>query len=91
MNKIDNKFLMVEGEKYDELKVRVLNGSLKEHEGHRRQNVIDFFKILNSTNDFEINLTPDIQYRLSRLAGTTLLKAAYILKSLYSIKDIEGD
>lgn len=81
----------VEGVEYDELAILTLKGWLNEHAGHRTQNVADFCKVFNALQDFKIELDAPLQYRLSRLAGTTLLEAAYILRSLDRVKNVPGD
>jgi O-methyltransferase len=83
--------VLVDGVEYDEHAIRVLKGLLGEQIGHRTQNVSDFFKIFNSIQEDKIVLTPELHHRLKQLAGTTLLEAAYILKSLDKIKDVQGD
>lgn len=83
--------ITVDGIEYDQLSIRRLNGWLKEHTGHRSQNVADFCKVFNSAQDFKIELDPALRFRLSRLAGTTLLEAAYILRSIERIKNVSGD
>lgn len=83
--------IMVDGVEYDEHAIRALKSFLGEQVAHRTNNVSDFFKIFNVVQKTKITLTPEIQYRLSRLAGTTLLESAYILKSLDLIEGVQGD
>lgn len=87
---MDN-IITIDGVAYDEQALRVLKSSLNEQLSHRNQNVSDFIKVFNTTQEHKINLTKEIQYRMARLAGTTLLEAAYILTSLEKVRLIQGD
>ena len=55
---IKNQTIMVEGVEYDEFKVRVLNGALREHEGHRSQNVLILLKYLIASMNLKLNSRP---------------------------------
>ena len=76
---------------YGEQEIRVLLALINEHTGHRARNVSDFFKVFNAARADKLDITPEISYRLSRLAGTTLLEAAHILLAIKKTQSIPGD
>ena len=55
------------------------------------QNTKEFIQVFNAATKQILPISDFILYRLSRLAGTTLLEAAYILSALKKTKPIEGD
>lgn len=71
--------------------IHILKSALNEQNSYRRQNIVDFFKVFNALNDTSIEINGKTLNRLSRIAGTTLLEAAYIIKSLREVEGIGGD
>jgi hypothetical protein len=82
--------LIVDGRTYSPQDIRVILAALTEQSGYRSQDVRDFFKVFVKVESTIV--TDDaILYRLSRLAGTTLLEAGFILRSISQIADLPGD
>lgn len=64
---------------------------LEEQTNYRREAASDFIKLFEALNGISLGVDGKTLNRLSRLAGTTLLEAAYILKSAQETEHIDGD
>lgn len=84
-------FIEVDGQRYGALEILIQKRSLEEQMNHRKQDVRDFFKLFENFTASACAVDEALVFRLSRLAGTSLLEAAYLLKSLSVAQSVTGD
>jgi hypothetical protein len=64
---------------------------LQEQKDYRRTAVRELITLFEALYGVDLGIDDPIVDRLTRIAGTTLLEAAFILKSLAETREIEGD
>ena len=74
-----------------EAEVSRLNGALAEQASYRRQDASELMTLFNVLHKPHVHIDAPVLHRLSRIAGTTLLEAAFMLRCLEQTKTIEGD
>ena len=74
-----------------EVEISRLNGALAEQASYRRQDASELMTLFNVLHTPPVHIDGPVLHRLSRIAGTTLLEAAFILRCLDQSKTVEGD
>ena len=74
-----------------DVEISRLTGALAEQASYRRQDASELMTLFNVLHKPPIHIDGPVLHRLSRIAGTTLLEAAFILRSIEQSKMIEGD
>jgi O-methyltransferase len=83
--------IMVNSEEYDVSRIAVLKHNLSELQSYRVRDTSGLMTLFNAIHTPIFEVDYNIRYRLSRLAGTTLLEAAFILRALEQTKNLDGD
>ncbi len=91
MNVEQDPVINVNGIEYDRYRILVQKCDLEESINKCNQNTHDFLKIFLRLESITLNIDSDIIQKISRLAGTSLLEAGYILRSISSISTVPGD
>jgi hypothetical protein len=90
-NSEEDKFIDVEGDRYDAGRVRYLRAALEEVTAYRRQTVYDLTRLAEKSLFGSLQISEQLLACLSNLTGTPALQALFIIDALRRTKDLDGD